>query len=217
MTAVTSMAGREVAVRLVSFVGSIILARLLDPVAFGLYAIALFVVQLCELFSRFGLGAAFVRQPGDLSVRDLAALFCPPPTYQRRQPEGSVLYRTLEANLDRFLATTAGDEGPGLPAFVTRELRAYLRCGVLEQGCLHVRCERCADEMVVGFSCKGRGFCPSCGGRRMSALAAQLVERVIPPVPVRQWTPHPLSSGNFATPLGVVECAAREHSDENRE
>jgi hypothetical protein len=111
----------------------------------------------------------------------------PPPTYQRRQPEGSVLYRTLEANLDRFLTTAAGDEGPGLPAFVTRELRAYLRCGVLEQGCLHVRCERCADEMVVGFSCKGRGFCPSCGGRRMSELAAQLVERVIPPVPVRQW------------------------------
>ena len=48
------------------------------------------------------------------------AATCPPPTYQRRQPEGSVLYRTLEANLDRFLATTAGDEGPGLPAFVTR-------------------------------------------------------------------------------------------------
>src|SRR5262245_19213217 len=41
--------------------------------------------------------------------------------------------------------------------------------------------------MVVAFSCKGRGFCPSCGGRRMSELAAQLVDRVIPQVPVRQW------------------------------
>ena len=41
--------------------------------------------------------------------------------------------------------------------------------------------------MVVAFSCKGRGFCPSCGGRRMSELAAQLVDRVIPHVPVRQW------------------------------
>jgi Protein of unknown function (Hypoth_ymh)/Transposase zinc-binding domain len=41
--------------------------------------------------------------------------------------------------------------------------------------------------MVVAFSCKGRGFCPSCGGRRMSALAAQLVDHVIPHVPVRQW------------------------------
>jgi hypothetical protein len=85
--------------------------------------------------------------PGTAAAAEASiAATCPPPTYQRRQPEGSVLYRTLEANLDRFLATTAGDEGPGLPAFVTRELRAYLRCGVLEQGCLHVRCERCADE-----------------------------------------------------------------------
>ena len=41
--------------------------------------------------------------------------------------------------------------------------------------------------MVVAFSCKGRGFCPSCGGRRMSELAAQLVDRVIPRMPVRQW------------------------------
>ena len=40
--------------------------------------------------------------------------------------------------------------------------------------------------MVVAFSCKGR-FCPSCGGRRMTELAAQLVDRVIPDVPVRQW------------------------------
>ena len=32
-----------------------------------------------------------------------------------------------------------------------------------------------------------RGFCPSCGGRRRSELAAHLVERVIPNVPVRQW------------------------------
>jgi hypothetical protein len=79
-----------------------------------------------------------------------------------------------------------------VPPFVTRELRAYLRCGLLEHGCLHVRCPRCTEEMVVAFSCKRRGFRPSCGGRRMSALAAQLVEQVNPHVPVRQWTPHPL-------------------------
>src|SRR5262249_9686865 len=67
------------------------------------------------------------------------------------------------------------------------ELLAYLRCGLLEPGCVRVRCLRCTDEMVVAFSCKGREFCPSCGGRRMSALAAQLVEHVIPHMPVRQW------------------------------
>jgi hypothetical protein len=110
------------------------------------------------------------------------------PCYERHRPEDTVLYRTLERHLEPFLAC-ASDQGggDGLPAFVTRELRANLRCGRLEHGCVHVRCEQCGDEMVVAFSCKGRGFCPSCGGRRMSELAAQLVDGVIPRMPVRQW------------------------------
>ena len=42
-------------------------------------------------------------------------------------------------------------------------------------------------DRFVAFSCKGRGFCPSCGGRRMADTAAHLVDRVLPEVPVRQW------------------------------
>lgn len=38
---------------------------------------------------------------------------CSLPTYQRRQPEESVLYRTLEAHLDTFLARTSEQEGGG--------------------------------------------------------------------------------------------------------
>jgi len=110
------------------------------------------------------------------------------PTYQRRQPEHTVLYRTIQAHLPTFLAQTAGDaDRSGLPAFVRREFEGYLRCGRLEHGLLRVRCERCGDCTVVAFSCKGRGFCPSCGGRRMSELAAHLVDRVLPHVPIRQW------------------------------
>jgi Transposase zinc-binding domain len=59
----------------------------------------------------------------------------------------------------------------GWPAFVRREFEAYLRCGILDHGFLRVRRERCGETTVVGFSCNGRGFCPSCGGRRMSELA----------------------------------------------
>jgi hypothetical protein len=47
--------------------------------------------------------------------------------------------------------------------------------------------------MWVAFSCGGRGFCPSGGGRRMNDTAAHLVDRVISDVPVRQWVrslPH---------------------------
>ncbi len=52
---------------------------------------------------------------------------------------------------------------------------------------LRLRCGDCAHEKLVAFSCKRRGFCPACGGRRMAETAAHLVEHVIPQVPVRQW------------------------------
>ena len=109
-------------------------------------------------------------------------------TYHPRQPTDTVLYRTVEAHLQTFLAHTAGDaERSGLPVFVKREFEAYLRCGILAHGFARVRCDSCAFEHLVPFSCKGRGFCPSCGGRRMTAHAAQLVEAALPRVPVRQW------------------------------
>ena len=41
---------------------------------------------------------------------------------------------------------------------------------------------------LLAFSCKKRGFCPSCVGRRMSDVAAHLVDEVFPEeVPMRQW------------------------------
>ena len=67
------------------------------------------------------------------------------------------------------------------------EFEGYLRCGILAHGFARARCAGCGFERLVPFSCKGRGFCPSCGGRRMTAHAAQLVEAVLPRVPVRQW------------------------------
>ena len=64
---------------------------------------------------------------------------------------------------------------------------AVLECGILAHGFVRLRCAECAHEKLVAFWCKRRGFSPSCGARRMVATAAQLVDRVIPRVPVRQW------------------------------
>jgi hypothetical protein len=52
---------------------------------------------------------------------------------------------------------------------------------------VRARCDACGCERLDAFSCKGRGFCPSCGGRRMADTAAHLVDRVLPEIPVRQW------------------------------
>ncbi|WP_395848346.1 transposase zinc-binding domain-containing protein [Cystobacter fuscus] len=44
------------------------------------------------------------------------------------------------------------------------------------------------DELLVAFSCKGRGVCPCCNAKWAQMTAAYLVERVLPHVPYRQWT-----------------------------
>jgi hypothetical protein len=108
--------------------------------------------------------------------------------YRRRQPETTLLHQVVSEHLEPFLAR-AGElaDGRGLPRFVERELRAYLKCGILAHGFVRVRCDACGKDALVAFSCKGRGFCPSCGGRRMASTAAHLVDRVLPRVPFRQW------------------------------
>src|SRR5262245_57356532 len=63
----------------------------------------------------------------------------------------------------------------------------FLACGILAHGFLRLCCSECGHEKLVAFSCKRRGFCPSCGARRMAETAAHLVDCVIPPVAVRQW------------------------------
>ena len=75
-----------------------------------------------------------------------------------------------------------------LPRHVENELRDYLKCGILAHGFVRMRCNDCGQSLVVGFSCKGRGFCPSCTGRRMADTSARLVDDTFPSdVPVRQW------------------------------
>ncbi|MBN2718255.1 MAG: transposase zinc-binding domain-containing protein [Deltaproteobacteria bacterium] len=66
-------------------------------------------------------------------------------------------------------------EGQYLSRHVEKELRDFLKCGVLAHGFVRMRCNECGRSMVVGFSCKGRGFCPSCTGRRMADTSLRLV------------------------------------------
>ena len=72
-----------------------------------------------------------------------------------------------------------------MPSFVEKDLRAYLQCGILACGFVRMHCS-CGTDVLVAYSCKGRGMCPSCGARRMFETAANLVD-VLPDVPLRQW------------------------------
>jgi ribosomal protein S27E len=74
-----------------------------------------------------------------------------------------------------------------MPRRVQEEARRYLECGQLRFGFLEVRCEECRRLELVAFSCKGRGWCPSCTTRRSIETGAH-VEATLPVVAHRQWT-----------------------------
>jgi hypothetical protein len=114
----------------------------------------------------------------------VAALAAP---YAPRRPTETVLYRTVRRNLESFVAYAREHYDGGLPGYVEAELRAYLKCGVFSEGFTRCHCDACGHDLLVAFSCKRRGICPSCAGRRMANTAAHLVDRVVPDVPVRQF------------------------------
>jgi hypothetical protein len=120
----------------------------------------------------------------------------PSTSYEPRRPAGTVLHRIVQDHLETFLAQAARfRDGDGLPPFVEHAFRDFLRCGFLAGGFARFRCDGCALDRLVPFSCKGRALCPSCGGRRMAERAVHLVDHVLPDVPVRQWVlslPHRL-------------------------
>jgi hypothetical protein len=106
-------------------------------------------------------------------------------TYEPRDPSQTVLYKVIAEHLETSLHDDPAAKG--LPAYVEREFYDYLQCGILAHGFLRLGCESCQKEVLLAFSCKRRGFCPSCSGRRMAQTAAHLVECVMPWIPARQW------------------------------
>ena len=112
--------------------------------------------------------------------------FIDPPGYGRHRPEATLLYQLVEQHYPAFREMRAM-AGRSLPDYIEQEFDAYLKCGRLEAGFLRVRCEHCHAEKLVAFSCKKRGFCPSCGARRMAETAALLTDEVLPERPLRHW------------------------------
>ena len=111
----------------------------------------------------------------------------PSHTYRARDPTESLLYRVVRDHFLEFLRAREV-EGRFLPAYVKREFASFIECGVLANGFMRLKCGSCRHEKLVAFSCKRRGFCSSCGTRRMSEQAAFLTDWVFPhSAPVRQW------------------------------
>ncbi len=116
------------------------------------------------------------------------------PSYKRRTPEQSQLYQLIEDN-HQYLEHYLSQKNQYLPRYVIKEFERYLECGKLENGFLRVRCQDCHHERLVAFSCKKRGFCPSCSASKMAQTAALLTDHILPHQPIRQYVlslPFPL-------------------------
>ena len=122
-----------------------------------------------------------------------------------------MLYALVKEHLGAFLEHAREAYERPLPKYVVDEFRSYLACGDFSRGFVHVQCSSCGDAMAVAFSCKMRGRCPSCAGRRMAGSAADLVDRVLSSRPVRQYVlafPYELS-GLAATRPEVLAALSR--------
>ena len=74
-----------------------------------------------------------------------------------------------------------------LPERIREEVRRFLECGLLRYGMVTVKCEECLELSLIAFSCKKRGWCPSCTTRRAVEVSLRLSAQ-LPFVAHRQWT-----------------------------
>jgi hypothetical protein len=116
-----------------------------------------------------------------------------PRAYTPRDPTETTLYRLVAEQRATFAKVTA--EQGHVPSFVNESFERFLRCGVPARGFARYQCTSCQHDHLVPLSCKARGLCPSCGGRRMMSLSRHVMDAVLPYVPTRQWVltlPHAL-------------------------
>jgi hypothetical protein len=104
--------------------------------------------------------------------------------YRARRPKLSPLWQCLDAHFDTFLDIYYGFLRPIIPEVVGK----FMGCGDFANGFARVRCDHCAHEYLLPFSCKGRWFCPSCHQKKVQLFGALLAETVLAPVPHRHFT-----------------------------
>ncbi|MFW7379323.1 MAG: transposase [Oligoflexus sp.] len=107
-------------------------------------------------------------------------------TYTRRRPELTPCYQVIQSEFETFAAEREAEARP-LPPHVSQEFYEYLKCGIPAYGFLRLACKSCKEEKIVAFSCKKRGFCPSCCAKRAAESATHLVDNVLPLIAYRQF------------------------------
>jgi len=101
--------------------------------------------------------------------------------YRRRSPEASPLYQIVYHSRDdlQFQWESKFQHQYGcLRDEVLKTFDEYLNCGILAHGAARVYCEGCKHSLLIAFSCKRRGVCPSCGAKRAVKFAEHIYSKV---------------------------------------
>jgi ribosomal protein S27E len=109
--------------------------------------------------------------------------------YRPRHPERTVLYRVLFHYFERFLweyESRFEKEYGFLRPIIKEEVERYYDCGNPRCGFARIRCPDCAEERLLMFSCRTRGFCPSCHWKRLEEWGEWMRETLLLGVPHRQ-------------------------------
>ena len=98
--------------------------------------------------------------------------------YRRRTPEASVLYQIVHHSRDdlQFQCEERFQHQYGcLRDEVVKTYDEYLNCGILAHGAARVYCDGFKHSVLIAFSGKRRGVCPSCGATRAVKFAEHLL------------------------------------------
>jgi len=90
--------------------------------------------------------------------------------YRPRHPERTALYRVLIHYFECFLAEYESrfEKEYGFFRPIIKEVvERYLECDNPRCGFARIRCPDCGEERLLVFSCRTRGFCPSCHAKRL--------------------------------------------------
>jgi hypothetical protein len=108
--------------------------------------------------------------------------------YRRRSPETSPLYQIVYHSRDDLSVQWEHrfqHQYGCLRDEVLKTLDEYLNCGILAHGAARVYCDGCKRSLLIAFSCKRRGGCPSCGAKRAVKFAEHIYGEVIEDLPHR--------------------------------
>ena len=125
-------------------------------------------------------------------------------SYQPRSPHNTAFHRLVEDNFEK-LELIWDSKYQRMYGYwrphVLDVMQKYLDCGDPHLGfaragrslcsllayASYVKCSNCNTEYLLPFSCKCRGFCPSCHQRRVMEFGEYLHEEILLDVPHRQW------------------------------